>query len=117
AALHNFEIQPSLLDLGARGSCPDTLYGGDGAVPDRTHGQQTRAGGLTVHMDGAGPALPYAASELGSRQPNDIAQHPQEWHVLRGIDAAVLTVDAQGNHEMMIGSRDLNSLVRYCGCL
>src|SRR5579862_8353899 len=46
-------------------------------------------------MDGARTALAHTAAILGTREADDIAQHPQKRHVLRGLDAPILTVDAQ----------------------
>jgi len=93
AALHDLEIEPGFLDLCAFGGRPNALNGRNGSVASYADRDQARAGGLAVQMYRARTALIYATSELGSRQANDISQHPQEWHVLRGFDAAILTVD------------------------
>ena|SRR5579864_5605418 len=46
-------------------------------------------------MDGARTALAHTAAILGTREADDIPQHPQKRHVLRGLDAPILTVNSQ----------------------
>src|SRR5208283_6070246 len=66
AALNDFQVQPRLLHFGAVGRSADALDGGDRSLANRAHRQKAGADGLTVHMDGAGTTLSYAAPELGA---------------------------------------------------
>src|SRR6516164_1956830 len=54
AALDDFQIQPSFLNLCARRRRADAFDRGDGAIADRTDRQETRAYWFTVEMHRAG---------------------------------------------------------------
>ena len=49
-------------------------------------------------MHGAGPAQSNAATELGPGQADDVAQDPQEGHVVRNIELMVLAIDSERRH-------------------
>jgi hypothetical protein len=55
-------------------------------------------------MDGAGTTLPYPTSKLGSGETDEIAQYPQERHLLRCVNAAIFAVDAKVDHSLMVGT-------------
>jgi hypothetical protein len=55
--------------------------------------RDTRAGGDTVDMDGAGAAQRHAAAELRSSHPQHVSQDPQKWGVLIDVDLPVQAVD------------------------
>jgi hypothetical protein len=74
--LHDLEVEPRLLHLLAGFGLPDGLDGRNGASlhePDRQDAGTDRP---SVEMDGTGPALGDAASELGAGETEMIAQHP-----------------------------------------
>jgi hypothetical protein len=49
-------------------------------------------------MHGAGPTQSDAATELRAGQADDIAQSPQERHVIRDIEIMLLFIDQQRHH-------------------
>ena len=75
-ALHDLEVVPRLLHLLTGLSLPDGLDGRDGASLHEPDRQDAGTDGPSVDMDGTGPALGDAASELGAGETEMIAQHP-----------------------------------------
>ena len=70
----------------ALGRLPDSFDGrdcGSGHIADRA---DTRASRLPVYMHGAGAALGDAAAELRAGHAHEVAQDPQERHVIRRFD-------------------------------
>jgi len=61
------------------------------------HARRNAAGSdrLTIDVHRAGAALPDAAAELGSRQADVIADHPQQWRYRVGIDGMSRSVHVQ----------------------
>ena len=49
-------------------------------------------------MHGAGPAQSNTATELGAGQADDVAQNPQEGHVIRNIDLMFLAINSERRH-------------------
>jgi hypothetical protein len=49
-------------------------------------------------MHGAGAAKGNAAAKLRSRQPNDVAQSPQQGHVIGYIQVKLLTINSERGH-------------------
>jgi hypothetical protein len=49
-------------------------------------------------MHRAGAAQSNAAAELRSRQPNDVAQSPQQRHVIGNIQVMLLTINSERGH-------------------
>jgi len=49
-------------------------------------------------MDRAGPAQGNAATELRPCQSYDVAQDPQERHLIRNIEFMLLAIDEQRRH-------------------
>src|SRR5262245_26547601 len=76
AALHDFNIEPSPLDLGSAFGFPDRFDGCDLLADHVGHRRDARSYRAPVKMDGAGPAQRDPATELRSRQADDVAQHP-----------------------------------------
>ena len=75
---------PSMVTMGLS---PTLLTG---STQDRT--------GIARELHGACPALGDAAAELGSHQPDDVPQHPQQRHVGGCVDGMLLTVYRQLIH-------------------
>jgi hypothetical protein len=48
-------------------------------------------------VHGTCATLRDAAAELGAGQSQDVPQHPQDWHIVRGIDRFGITVDEYGS--------------------
>src|SRR5256714_922859 len=69
----------------------------DALVGDRGDGQHAGACGDAVQVDGAGAALRDAAAELGARESERVAQHPEQWRVGCDVDGFGLAVDGEGN--------------------
>src|SRR5213078_3731923 len=69
----------------------------DALVGDRGDGQHAGARGHAVQMHGAGAALRDAAAELGAREAERVAQHPEERRVGRDVDRFTLAVHGEGN--------------------
>ena len=95
AALHDFEVEPGLLHLGAGGRRADAFDGGDRAVADRADRQHAGAHRLAVDMHGAGAALRDAAAEFRAGHAEHIAQHPEQRHVGGRVEGFVFAVDCQ----------------------
>jgi hypothetical protein len=49
-------------------------------------------------MHGARPAQSNAAAKFRARQSYDVAQNPQQWHVIRNIEVVLLAIDAEARH-------------------
>jgi hypothetical protein len=59
-------------------------------------------------MYGTRTALGDPTPKLGPGQAYQIAEHPQERHILWSLDATIFTVDAQGDHLVMVGMVSLS---------
>src|SRR6202453_2318950 len=46
-------------------------------------------------MHGTGAALSDAAAEFGSRHSENVAQHPEQWHVSGSVKGFLLAIDCQ----------------------
>jgi hypothetical protein len=103
--LDHLQIEPCLLHFGPHTGRADAFDGGDCALADRAHGQETGAHRRTVHMHGAGTALRDTASELGAGEPEDIAQYPEKRHIGRSIDIFYFVVDPQTDHVTLVSPR------------
>ena len=93
AALDHFEIEPRLLHLGADRRVADAFDGGDRPVADRSDGQHAGTHGLAADMDRAGAALRDAATEFRASQPKNIAEYPEQGHIVGNIDGFLRTID------------------------
>src|SRR2546421_5170374 len=71
--------------------------GGDALVGDGGDGQHASAGGRAVQVHRARAALRDAAAELGAREAECVAQHPEERRVGRDVDRLTLAVEGEGN--------------------
>src|SRR6185437_13604296 len=100
AALNDFDIEPSLLDLGSAFGLADRFDGGDLLANNVGHGRDARADRTAVEVDGACSAQGNTTAELRSGQADDVAQYPQKWHVVRNIEVLRLTVDYQFRHRV-----------------
>src|SRR5437763_7684087 len=69
----------------------------DALVGDRGNGQHAGARGDALQMHGAGAALRDATAELGARESERVAQHPEERRVGCDVDGFALAVDGEGN--------------------
>jgi hypothetical protein len=92
-ALHNFKVQPGVLNLLASCGIPDCLNRRDCRFSDALDRGYARAYRLTVEMNCAGSAQRHAASKLGSGQPKDVAQYPEQWCVAVDIDYMIRSID------------------------
>jgi hypothetical protein len=70
----------------------------DLAVRDLRHHGGAGADGDTAKMDSAGAAQPLAASELGARQPEFIAYHPEQRDIGIAVIGVTLSVDLKCDH-------------------
>src|SRR2546429_6660837 len=79
---------------------------GDALVGDRGDGQHAGARGHAVQMHGAGAALRDAAAELGAREAERVAQHPEERRVGCDVDGFALAVDGEADrgHDWILNS-------------
>src|SRR5260370_4760210 len=89
AALHDFEIEPCLLDLAPGRRSADGLDGGDRRGAYAVDAGDAGAGRIPVHMDGAGAAQRRPAAELGAGHPEDVAKVPQDRIVSVDSDGAI----------------------------
>src|SRR5579859_129749 len=106
-ALHDLEIEPRLLDLGACGCRSHALYRGDGPIADRAHGELTGSDRDAVQMNRACAAQGNPATEFRARHPENVTQHPQERHLVGDIDTVLRAVDGQFFHEWSSSPRRL----------
>src|SRR5262245_49620890 len=93
-ALRDLQFDPGSLDR-MRVARIEALDGGDGGVADVAERDRTGPHCLSVDVDGAGPALGDAAAELGSGEPQLLADHPEQGCVGWGVREVTLTVDGQ----------------------
>src|SRR5256714_8666861 len=71
--------------------------GGDALVGDGGDGQHASARGRAVQVHRARAALRDAAAELGARESERVAQHPEQRRVGRDVDRLTLAVESEGN--------------------
>ncbi len=99
AALHHVDIEPGFLDALARWRLRATAsMVVIGFLADGAHRQHARAHRLAVEVHRAGAALRDAAAELGAGQADDVAQDPEQRHVLGGVEGMGLAVDVEIDH-------------------
>ena len=92
AALDDVDLGPGALDgMGPVGG--EALDGGDRPGADRRDRGDAGPDGLAVEVDGAGAALGHPAAVLGAGVAEDVPQDPQQRHVGRCVDLALLAVD------------------------
>eukprot|EP01137_Pigoraptor_chileana_P003935 Opistho-2@44873 len=94
-----------MLDPGRVDGSPDLvaavgrgLYGADLSALGRRDRRDAGADGLAIQMHRAGAAQGRAAAELGPRQPQRIAQGPEDGGVGVGVDRVRAAVDVEGAH-------------------
>jgi hypothetical protein len=94
----NAEQRIGLLNFctGVRGSY--RLDGRDCLVTDRSDGKDACANGCTIDVNRACATQTHAATELGARHSQDVAKHPEQWHLGRDLDLVSITVDGQSDH-------------------
>jgi len=98
AALYDVDLAPGGLHHLADLVFAHMFDGGDFLAGCRGNWGHARAYGLAVEVYGAGTALCHAAAELSAGQVGDIAQGPQDGHVIGGVELFVFAVDIQGDH-------------------
>ena len=76
AALYDFDVEPSPLDLRSAFGLADRFDGRDLLADDVGHGRDTRTDRTAVDMDRACAAQCNPATELPSCQADDVTQHP-----------------------------------------
>jgi hypothetical protein len=96
AALRHVLLDPGLLH-GMQALARQALDRDHAAVPDGAHRQRARSDRLSVQVHGAGPAQPGAAPVFGAREPQVVAEHPEERFFGIGLDDLALAVHLQGN--------------------
>ena len=97
AALHDFEIEPGVLDFRAGRRVPDRLDRGDLGIADAVDGGDAGADRLAVLLHRTGAALRDAAAEFRSGHAENVAQHPEQRRIAVSIDAMRRPVDIEGN--------------------
>lgn len=98
AALRHADVQPGLLDDFADLVGVQVVDGGDLPALRQAHRRDAGTGGLAVDMDGAGAAQAHAAAELGPGIADDVADSPEQGHILGDIELMILAIEVQGNH-------------------
>src|SRR6266850_940501 len=93
AALHDFEVEPRLLQRFALRRLVDRLDGRDGAIADAAYGSDAGSARHAVDVHGAGAAQGDAAAELGARHAEHVAQHPEKRRVRVDVGVARGAVD------------------------
>src|ERR671924_12 len=116
AALRHVLRDPGPLDR-VRAVLGQAFDGRDALVGDRGDGQHAGAGRDAVQVHGTGAALCNAAAELRAREPECIAQHPEERRVGRDVDRFALAVDGKADrgHELILISGNGDNVHRRTG--
>src|SRR4029450_8480758 len=96
AALHDFNIEPSPLDLGSAFGFPDRFDRRNFLADDVGHRGDAGPYRAAVEMHGASSAQSNPTAELRPSEPDDVAQHPQERHVVRNVGFLLLTGGGEG---------------------
>ena len=68
-------------------------------------------------MNGAGTTLGHPAAELGAGEPQHIAQHPEQGHIVGDIDVASLAVDDERYHLLRNPRKARHGFLVPIGCL
>jgi hypothetical protein len=101
-ALDNLQAQPSLLNSFAAWGLADCFDRCDSLVSDTGDRRDAGPYRTTIDMHCAGPAQSSAAAKFRPRQSYDIAQNPQQWHVIRNIEVVLLAIDAEARHRGLL---------------
>jgi len=84
-ALWNVEVRPRELH-GMRTVERETFHGGDVGIAGSGDWRLAGADRATANMHGTRTALADATSIFGAAQVEDVAENPQQWHILRRVD-------------------------------
>ena len=109
-ALGNLMIEPGTLDLLRQRLLADGLNGGDLAARDIAHRHDTGTDRLAIHMDRTGATLGNPAAELGTRQFENVPQHPEQWHVTGHIHNMGLIVYFHRLHGALLSPLNLKDI-------
>src|SRR5882757_3246999 len=98
AALDDLEFEPRLLDPAPALLLRDGLDRRHFARAHVRRRQHAGPNGTAVDVYGAGAALRYSASELGALEVQEIAQNPEQWHVVGSLYRIGAPVDVERYH-------------------
>jgi hypothetical protein len=84
-ALWHVEVRPRELH-GMRTVERETFHSGDVGIAGSGDWRLARADSATANMHGTRTALADATSIFGAAQVEDVAENPQQWHILRRVD-------------------------------
>jgi hypothetical protein len=98
AALRNVVLNPRLLN-GMEAVCSDAFNGCDIGACHGAHRRDAGANGFAVVVHGTSAAERYAASKLGSREHENIAEIPEQTHLRVADEGSIDPVYLQLNHE------------------
>ena len=98
ATLHHVELAPGVLNHLAHGVFADRLDGADALADHRRYRDDARAGRLAFDVHRAGAAQGHATAVLGAGEIGDVAQRPEQRHVIGHVQLMVLAIEIQGNH-------------------
>jgi hypothetical protein len=101
AALGNIGFHPGLLDR-MRAVFADVLDGAYLGAGNGTHGHNAGPHRLPPHVDRTSSTQANAATELGSRQSQNIPQVPEQWHFGIPIKPPLDTIHLELNHRSTI---------------
>ena len=98
AALNYFEIEPRLLNPSASRRFADRLDSCYIPPDGNSHRSDAGADRPTIEMYRASTAQRDTAAEFRPRQACDVAQNPQQRHIVRDVELVFLAVDSQRYH-------------------
>src|ERR1051326_8638721 len=96
AALHDFTIEPGLLDPGACRRSADRLDRRHARLADAVDRGDAGARGDAVDVHGAGPAQRHTAAEFRAGHAEHVAEHPEQRRVAIDVDAVRSPIDLDG---------------------
>jgi hypothetical protein len=98
AALNYFEIEPRLLNPSASRRFADRLDSCYIPPDGISHRSDAGAGGPAIEVHRASTAQRDTTAEFRSRQACNVAQNPQQRHIVRDVELVFLAVDSQRYH-------------------
>ena len=77
----------------AQGSVTQAFNGKNAGTVGRFHRDSASADGTAVEMNCASSAKRITAAKLGALHPQQIPQHPEQWHAGARLDRVLLAID------------------------
>src|SRR5690606_41775068 len=91
-------LRPAFLTGLALGCLPDRLDGPDALAAYRRYRRAAGAGRLAIDIHRAGTTQGHAAAVLGAGEIGNIAQGPEQWHIVGHIQLMVLAIEIEASH-------------------